>query len=223
MRAVLVCGGAYVGRANRGWQAAHRCLRELGVDVDVRFAKGATHAARIAYESRSGPHSIVIALGGDSTISDVARGLRNSAMPLGIIPLDAMAQHARAHGIPRNDLAAACRIIAIPELSRDRLCGAMRVEAIPAAGRSLSPLPAPMDEINGVAVHAGRVVRWAFMHVAFGVNASATRLKSLGRYLGAVRTACGHLAKQPACVDGHVIPDAGKYKARSILGAELCG
>src|SRR5579871_1134303 len=63
-------------------------LREFQVHVDVHVKlrkKEARHATRAA--ATSGKYDLVIAAGGDGTVEAVGRGLLNTQVPLGIIPL----------------------------------------------------------------------------------------------------------------------------------------
>jgi diacylglycerol kinase (ATP) len=87
-------------------------LRELQIhaDVHVKFrkkqAREETHAA-----ATSGNYDLIIAAGGDGTVEAVARGLLETQVPLGIIPLGTFNNVATSLRIP-TDVRRACRLIA---------------------------------------------------------------------------------------------------------------
>ena len=55
-------------------------------DCEVRFTEYAGHAAEIARQSATEGVDIVVAVGGDGTINEVARSLVHTQTALGIIP-----------------------------------------------------------------------------------------------------------------------------------------
>ena len=64
---------------------------EARLDMDLfapelRFTEYAGHAAEIALECVEKGHDIVVAVGGDGTVNEVARALTHSHTALGIIP-----------------------------------------------------------------------------------------------------------------------------------------
>ncbi|MBV9546066.1 MAG: NAD(+)/NADH kinase [Chloroflexi bacterium] len=83
---------------------------QIHVDVHVKLrkkqAREAIHAA-----ATSGNYDLVIAAGGDGTVEAVARGLLETQVPLGIIPLGTFNNVATSLRIP-TDLRKACRLIA---------------------------------------------------------------------------------------------------------------
>ena len=57
------------------------------VECTIEFTQGRGHATQLASEAASGKHfDRVVAVGGDGTMNEVARGLLHSSMTMGIIP-----------------------------------------------------------------------------------------------------------------------------------------
>src|SRR5262245_9848544 len=79
---------------------------DVQVKVRKKQAREDTHAA-----AKSGNYDLVIAAGGDGTVEAVARGLLETEIPLGIIPLGTFNNVATSLRIPTN-LRRACRLIA---------------------------------------------------------------------------------------------------------------
>ncbi len=73
--------------------------------LDIRVASSSQHATRIAAEE-SFRADIVVAVGGDGTVADVASGIFGTDVTLGIVPAGSTNITARALGIPSDPLAA---------------------------------------------------------------------------------------------------------------------
>lgn len=86
-------------------------LEEMGYTAHAEFTRAAGHAATLAFEAIARHYNAVIVAGGDGTVNEVASALRNSGMPLGIIPCGSGNGLARHIGIP-NDVDKALDIIA---------------------------------------------------------------------------------------------------------------
>ncbi len=87
------------------------------IDWDILITKKAGHARLLASEAVRKGYDIVVAHGGDGTVKEVAHGLLNSNVPLGIIPGGTANVLAVELGIPL-DLAAACEVISKPNQIR---------------------------------------------------------------------------------------------------------
>lgn len=61
------------------------CARH-DVECTIEFTRGPGHATDLAKEGSKKNFDIVVAVGGDGTLNEVARGLLNSKTPMGIIP-----------------------------------------------------------------------------------------------------------------------------------------
>jgi diacylglycerol kinase (ATP) len=83
---------------------------QIYADVHVKLRKKqARQETRAA--AKSGNYDLVIAAGGDGTVETVARGLLDTQVPLGIIPLGTFNNVATSLRIP-TDVQKACRLIA---------------------------------------------------------------------------------------------------------------
>lgn len=59
---------------------------KFDVECTIQFTNGPGHATDLAKEGSQQGFDIVVAVGGDGTLNEVARGLLNSKTPMGIIP-----------------------------------------------------------------------------------------------------------------------------------------
>lgn len=84
----------------------------MGYTTDARFTRASGHAATLAFEAIAGKYDAVMVAGGDGTINEAAAALRNSGMPMGIIPCGSGNGLARHIDIP-PDVDKALDIIAI--------------------------------------------------------------------------------------------------------------
>ncbi|MBV9354863.1 MAG: hypothetical protein JO023_04990 [Chloroflexi bacterium] len=83
---------------------------QIRADVHVKLRKKqARQETRVA--ATSGNYDLVIAAGGDGTVEAVARGLLETRLPLGIVPLGTFNNVATSLRIP-TDVRKACRLIA---------------------------------------------------------------------------------------------------------------
>lgn len=78
-----------------------RCTDEAGYYAQCVVTQAAGHATELATEAvTSGAYTAVVAVGGDGTVNETARGLRHSTLPLGILPMGSGNGLARHLGIP---------------------------------------------------------------------------------------------------------------------------
>jgi len=93
-------------------------LDSCGINVDVRFTAAHGDATRYASEAASAGYDAVIAAGGDGTVNEVARALRDTATVLGILPVGSGNGLARHLDIPLDPVEA----LAIIERGRILKC-----------------------------------------------------------------------------------------------------
>lgn len=105
------------GRAGEVWpRIAHQLRSRLG-DVTVRVTDSAGHATCLARELVESGFDVIIAVGGDGTVSEVANGFLRDDKPirpdaqLGILPLGTGSDFQRTLGIP-SDVGRAVEIVA---------------------------------------------------------------------------------------------------------------
>jgi len=94
---------------------ASRVLRELGVENEVLYSRSANEPAELARAAVRDGCSLVVGVGGDGLINQVANELVGHETALGLIPAGVGNDFARGLGIPL-DLADACRVLAQGEV-----------------------------------------------------------------------------------------------------------
>jgi len=77
------------------------------IKCDILFTHSPDDARQMAAEAPSKGYDIVIAAGGDGTVSEVANGLAGQDLPLGIVPTGTVNVLAREFGIPLDPVHAA--------------------------------------------------------------------------------------------------------------------
>jgi diacylglycerol kinase (ATP) len=105
------------GRTARRWPEVERQLAAAGVDFQVAFTGGPGDATRIARQAVQEGRPLVVAAGGDGTISETAAGFFAAGEPipgatrLGVLPTGTGGDFRRTFGIP-IELGAAARVLA---------------------------------------------------------------------------------------------------------------
>jgi YegS/Rv2252/BmrU family lipid kinase len=61
-------------------------LKRNGVEVDFHITRHSGHATTLAIEAGSKGYDLVVAVGGDGTVNEVAQGLIGTNTPMGIVP-----------------------------------------------------------------------------------------------------------------------------------------
>ncbi|WP_199426887.1 diacylglycerol/lipid kinase family protein [Thermaerobacillus caldiproteolyticus] len=99
------------GKGLKVWKKVEKLLQGKRVNYQVRFTERPKHAVEIAKELSSEQCDAVVAVGGDGTVHDVANGLIDSNIPLGVIPAGSGNDFARALDIPMDYKKALERIL----------------------------------------------------------------------------------------------------------------
>lgn len=126
-------------------------LQRVGIQPQVKLTTLEVGARALARQAVERGARLVIGLGGDGTIEEVATGLMGSESILGILPLGTMNNVARSLGIPL-ELQSACRLLAMGTIRHiDIGCVVTPDQAVEgyfleAAGVGLSALAVPMGE-----------------------------------------------------------------------------
>ncbi len=79
---------------------------QSSIDYQVVFTQRPGHATQLAKEAAQQNVDVVVAVGGDGTMNEVASGLVHSNSALGLIPRGSGNGYARSMGIPMNTLKA---------------------------------------------------------------------------------------------------------------------
>ncbi|MFC5662334.1 diacylglycerol kinase [Kitasatospora misakiensis] len=115
-RVVLLTNpAAAAGHAEPAARRATARLRAHGITVDARAGASAAESlalARAAVLPASGCDALVV-VGGDGMINLALQAVAGTATPLGVIPAGTGNDHARAHGLPRDNPEAAADVIAV--------------------------------------------------------------------------------------------------------------
>ncbi|BAB05672.1 BH1953 [Halalkalibacterium halodurans C-125] len=90
------------GKGQRTWKKVEYELQIRNTPYLVRFTSGSGHATTIVKELLTEGVKTIIAVGGDGTINEVANGLVNHRVPLGIIPAGSGNDFARCLNIPMH-------------------------------------------------------------------------------------------------------------------------
>jgi diacylglycerol kinase (ATP) len=119
VKARLIANPGSGTSADRGKliEKAARCLKDLGMEIDVAVAKPKEKAIPIARKAVKNGYKVIIAMGGDDTVEAVIRGIAGSKARLGIIPVGTANNLAKCLGIP-EDVEQACALIAAGNVRR---------------------------------------------------------------------------------------------------------
>jgi diacylglycerol kinase family enzyme len=118
---VLLIVNAEASRVSQGTRAGVVSALAERHRVDVVTPASAEEATALANEAASsGAQQLVVAFGGDGTVSAAARGLIGTGVPLACIPGGYTNVFARTIGVPRNPVQAAAHIATLPLLKAPR-------------------------------------------------------------------------------------------------------
>jgi len=106
---VIVNPVAGRGRARATWPKVRAGLEAAGAAFDVQETTGPHHATALAAATPDG--ATVVAVGGDGTTHEVAKGILGSARTLALVPVGSGDDVAFALGLPRGDAEAALRVL----------------------------------------------------------------------------------------------------------------
>ncbi|MFB7476276.1 diacylglycerol kinase [Kitasatospora sp. NPDC056184] len=111
-RVVLLTNpAAAAGHAEPAALRAAARLRDHGITVDARAGASAADSLALARDA-VGSCDAVVVVGGDGMINLGLQAVAGTATPLGVIPAGTGNDHARAHGLPRDDPEAAADVVA---------------------------------------------------------------------------------------------------------------
>ena len=127
--AFILNPAAQGGRARRVWPRLDAAAERMGLDCTVSQTLGPGDGHRLALALRDRA-DLVVAVGGDGTVQEVAGGLAHGPTPLGVLPVGTGNDFAGALGMPRPLDAALRALVDTPP----RLCDLGEVSWIDASG-----------------------------------------------------------------------------------------
>ena len=109
---IIISAGAGAGDNNKVGERLAQIFNQHRIDVDMSVAHSGTELMELAQEAARGPHKVIVAAGGDGTISSVASAIVGSDKVLGVLPAGTLNHFARDLKIPSDLEAAAHTIVA---------------------------------------------------------------------------------------------------------------
>ena len=156
------------------WPKIVSKLESRGFDVTSYITERVGHAGEIAWKLRNdNVEGLIVAVGGDGTVHEVASAMRGAEIPMGILPFGSGNDYAITQGISRKNIDAAIDVLVN---GVDRKCAAWRLEGFPATNAGEYPSP-KANEWDGAAEAPGRVVRWVFLESDAGITSAISRAK----------------------------------------------
>ncbi len=102
-----------------------RELHERNIEARIAVTAGPGHAAELAGEAVKSGERLVVAVGGDGTVSEIATGLVESQVALGVVALGTGNDLARSLGLPLRNV---CRSLDVIQCCRTRRVDLGRID-----------------------------------------------------------------------------------------------
>ncbi len=109
---IIISSGAGPGDNTKAAERLAEIFEADQIAVDISLAQSGAEITELASEAARGPYSVIVAAGGDGTISSVAAAVLDSGKILGVLPLGTLNHFAKDLGIPVELDSAARTIIA---------------------------------------------------------------------------------------------------------------
>ncbi|MFO8101122.1 MAG: diacylglycerol kinase family lipid kinase [Dehalococcoidia bacterium] len=120
---IIVNPYAGTGATGRKSSRIKEILTEAGLDFDYVYTEGKDHAVELAREAALSGYELVVAVGGDGTLSEVVNGLIQSGhsrdITMGILNTGTGCDFARFLDIPRDFRQACARLVNPQKVSTD--------------------------------------------------------------------------------------------------------
>lgn len=107
---IIISAGAGPGDNHQAAERLAAMFKEREIEVDISIAKSGAEVEELARDAARGPYKVVVAAGGDGTISSVTAAIIDTDKILGVLPLGTLNHFAQDLRIPL-DLDAAARTI----------------------------------------------------------------------------------------------------------------
>jgi YegS/Rv2252/BmrU family lipid kinase len=160
-----VAGG---GRTRRLWPAVRDGLARAGLDFDFAETRKPGEALLLARHAAA-DWPVVVAVGGDGTVNEVANGLvpvdGEARACLGVIPTGRACDTCRVLGVPHDHRAAIARLVAGTEARRD--LGVIRPD-VGLGGIFVGVAGAGFDAIIAARTARSGGGRWSYLGAALG-------------------------------------------------------
>jgi YegS/Rv2252/BmrU family lipid kinase len=109
---IIISAGAGPGDNIEAAERLAAIFKASGIDVDISIAQSGAEVDELARDAARSPCKVVVAAGGDGTVSSIAAAVIDSGKTLGVLPLGTLNHFALDLGIPFNLEAAAQTIVA---------------------------------------------------------------------------------------------------------------
>lgn len=109
--ALIVNPVAGQGRSKKFLSKVTHKFDSAGFKLDIYSTKQERQAAELTKRAIKDGNEIIVAVGGDGTVSEVINGVKNSTIKFGLIPSGTADVFAREMGIPTHNPFLACNII----------------------------------------------------------------------------------------------------------------
>jgi len=109
---IIISEGAGPGDNTKAPERLTAIFKASGIDVDISIAKSGAEVNELAHDAARGPYKVVVAAGGDGTVSSIAAAVIDTDKTFGVLPLGTLNHFALDLGIPFDLDAAAQTIVA---------------------------------------------------------------------------------------------------------------
>lgn len=109
---IIISAGAGPGDNNKASERLAKIFDEHQMDADISVVHSGTEVVELAREAAGGHYEVIVAGGGDGTVSSVAAEVIDSGKILGVLPLGTLNHFARDLKVPFDVEAAAQLIVA---------------------------------------------------------------------------------------------------------------
>jgi YegS/Rv2252/BmrU family lipid kinase len=108
---IIISEGAGPGDNTKAAERLAAIFKASGIDVDISIAQSGAEVNELARDAARSPHKVIVAAGGDGTVSSIAAAVIDTDKTLGVLPLGTLNHFALDLGIPFDLEAAAHTIV----------------------------------------------------------------------------------------------------------------
>src|SRR5215213_12044945 len=92
---VIISAGAGSGDNSKAVQRLAQIFDDEQIEADISLAENGAKLTELAREAANGPYRVIVAGGGDGTVSSIAAAVIDSNKILGVLPLGTLNHFAR--------------------------------------------------------------------------------------------------------------------------------